>query len=141
MNTFKQALEQEGSSPIRSTITTIVDEEKRPNNILQHMFPVHPSASSTMNNTQSVETSNVSNCDTNEHNNIDRWIPLAARLASVFDCLVATPRKNTGRLLLDTLINKHHLWRKFNELFGFYYMLAGQSWHRFCDALFTKVNL
>ncbi|KAI8055822.1 Spc98 family-domain-containing protein [Syncephalis plumigaleata] len=144
MNTFKQALEQQQGkdrSSIEYTISTTVNEEGEYNNVLQHMFPVHSSTLPTLNDTRtSSEASNVSHSDTSKHDNVDQWIPLTARLASAFDALVVAPRENTSRLLLDTLINKHHLWRKFDGLFGFYYMLAGQSWHRFCDALFTKMD-
>ncbi|RKP24277.1 Spc98 family-domain-containing protein [Syncephalis pseudoplumigaleata] len=40
---------------------------------------------------------------------------------------------------IQRLTTKHKLWRRLEGLFGFYYMLAGQSWHRFCDALFAKI--
>jgi hypothetical protein len=37
------------------------------------------------------------------------------------------------------LATRYALWEQLKALHGFYYMLAGQSWHRFCDALFSKV--
>ncbi|KAI9598787.1 Spc98 family-domain-containing protein [Syncephalis fuscata] len=71
---------------------------------------------------------------------VNLWMPLSAQLANAIDFLVVKRRGDVGRSLIDQLARRHHLWRSINGLFGFYYMLAGQSWHRFCGALFMKMD-
>ncbi|RKP08974.1 Spc98 family-domain-containing protein [Thamnocephalis sphaerospora] len=68
------------------------------------------------------------------------WIPLEAIIARALSGLLASRREESGQRLVHVLATRCALWNSLSALHGFYYMLAGQSWHRFCDTLFSKMD-